>query len=311
MPQPLAFTPLAFTGHGLDRADNLRADPAVIADLRARPDARLLALDGLSPQLDDAHALMWTDCSGLTDEREAVFLGLDNGAPLFAAVPPAGDIRPAYIQRFNWAAVALMSGTDLAIYGGARSLIDWHARHRFCAQCGAPTVLAKGGWQRNCATPEDNGSGSGEGGCGASHFPRTDPVAIMLVENNGDLLLGRGERFPPRSYSALAGFIEPGESIEDAVSREVLEEAGVAVRDVTYIASQPWPFPSQLMIGCHGFSDTRELTVDYTELEDARWFTRDEVAEAMERGSKATSFVSPPKTAIAHYLLKQWLEKAA
>jgi NAD+ diphosphatase len=217
---------------------------------------------------------------------------------LFAPVPARGDIRPAYEQRASWSALAQLSGPDLAIYGGARSLADWHARHRFCANCGGPTQIAKGGWQRTCDA------------CEAQHFPRVDPVAIMLVEHDGDLLLGRSDRFPPRRYSALAGFIEPGEGIEDAVAREVLEEAGVVVRDVSYISSQPWPFPSQLMIGCHGFAEGRDLTVDHTELEDARWFTRAEVAEAMERGEDSTSFIPPPVTAIAHHLLQHWLENA-
>jgi NAD+ diphosphatase len=186
---------------------------------------------------------------------------------------------------------------ELALYGGARSLADWHARHRFCAKCGAPTTLAKGGWQRDCPA------------CAAQHFPRTDPVAIMLVEHDGDLLLGRSTRFPPRSYSALAGFVEPGESVEEAVAREVLEEAGVRVHSVRYIASQPWPFPSQLMLGCHSLAEGRDLAVDYTELEDARWFTRAEVAEALALGADSPGLLAPPKYAIAHSLLEWWLEQ--
>ena len=185
---------------------------------------------------------------------------------------------------------------EMALFGGARSIADWHARHRFCAQCGGDTQLAKGGWQRNCMA------------CEASHFPRVDPVAIMLVEHDGALLVGRGKGWPERSYSALAGFIEPGESIEEGVLREVWEEVGVKVRDVSYIASQPWPFPSQLMIGCHGFADRRDLTIDETEIEDARWFTRGEVEDALANGNDAKSFVPPPRTAIAHFMLKHWVE---
>ncbi|MEO6041935.1 MAG: NAD(+) diphosphatase, partial [Croceibacterium sp.] len=179
-----------------------------------------------------------------------------------------------------------------------RSVTDWHARHRFCARCGSPTLPAKAGWQRNCPA------------CGAQHFPRTDPVAIMLVEHAGKLLLGRAPRFPPGRYSALAGFVEPGESVEDAVAREVFEEAGVRVREVRYVASQPWPFPSQLMLGCHALADDPALTVDPSELEDARWFTRAEVAEALDAGEQSTSFVGPPRQAIAHSLLAWWLENA-
>jgi NAD+ diphosphatase len=176
-------------------------------------------------------------------------------------------------------------------------MIDWHARHRFCAHCGQGTVIAKGGWQRDCPA------------CSASHFPRVDPVAIMLVEHEGRLLLGRQTRFPPRSYSALAGFVEPGETLEEAVAREVFEEAGVRVERVRYIGSQPWPFPSQLMLGCIGYAMDDQLAIDATELEDARWFTRAEVAEAIARGAESTSFVPPPKQAIAYEMLRWWLEE--
>jgi NAD+ diphosphatase len=182
--------------------------------------------------------------------------------------------------------------------GGARSLVDWHARHRFCAKCGSATVLAKGGWQRNCTNAA----------CKAEHFPRVDPVTIMLVEHDGNLLLGRQPRFPPRRFSALAGFVEPGETIEGAVAREVFEEAGVRACDISYIASQPWPFPSSLMIGCHSFTDDPALTIDTTELDEARWFTRAEVAQAMS-GDEDGAFIAPPPFAVAHYLLKWWLER--
>jgi NAD+ diphosphatase len=136
-----------------------------------------------------------------------------------------------------------------------------------------------------------------------------DPVAIMLVECEGKVLLGRQSRFPPNSFSALAGFVEPGETIEEAVVREVFEEAGVRVREVQYVASQPWPFPSQLMIGCLGFADSLELAIDRTEIEDARWFTRDEVAEALAKGRESSRLVPPPPQAIAHHLLQWWLER--
>ncbi len=287
---------IAFTGHALDRADNIRADPARLAELRAGGAALMLQLDGLSPIYSDNHTLQFAPLA-VGEERELVFLGLSDGAPLFVAVPGAGDIRPAYEQRAHWAALGRLPPRELALYGGARSIADWHARHRFCAKCGQPTAPAKGGWQRNC------------GACKAEHFPRTDPVAIMLVEHDGALLLGRNARFPPRSYSALAGFVEPGESVEEAVAREVFEEAGVRVADVRYIASQPWPFPSQLMLGCWARADGRELAIDTTELEDARWFTRAEVTEALAQGAQAQSFIPPPQYAIAHSLLTWWLEE--
>lgn len=292
---------IAFAADGLDRADHVRADQAQLATMQAHGDARLLAMEGLSPVLED-EALVWLPLDSQMAAGELVFLGLDNGAPRFAVPPEHGDIRPAFQQRTSREALARLSSHDLAIYGAARSLVDWHARHRFCANCGAPSMIGKGGWQRNC----------GNATCAAQHFPRVDPVAIMLVEHDGDLLLGRGRDFPPKLYSALAGFIEPGETIEHAVAREVLEEVGVAVRDVTYIASQPWPFPSQLMIGCHCHAESRELTIDETEIADARWFTREQITEAVRAGKEGGEGVDgfrPPLTfAIAAHLLAWWLD---
>ena len=291
---------LAFTGHRLDRADQLRCDPARLTEL-AHAEARLLHLEGLIPRLNEDARLQWKRLGDAPEGADMVFLGLLDGEALFAAVPSEGDPDPAYTRRETWAAAAQLPADELALYGGARSLLDWHARHRFCANCGQPTVLAKGGWQRDCAS------------CGAQHFPRTDPVAIMLVEHRGPngrrVLLGRNARFPGRSYSALAGFVEPGETIEEAVAREVFEEAGIRVRDVSYIASQPWPFPSQLMIACHAWADDDKLTIDRTELEDARWFTREDVTEAFEKGPESASFVPPFPLAVAHHMLRWWLER--
>jgi NAD+ diphosphatase len=292
--------PIAFAGQPLDRADPVRSDPERLAALRA-DGALLLRLDGLLPELDEAGGLAFAPVADAAPGAELVFLGLRAGRALFAAVPGEGDPDPAYAHRRTWGAIAQLPADDLALFGAARSVLDWHARHRFCARCGRPTAPAKGGWQRDCAKET--------GGCGAQHFPRVDPVAIMLVECEGRVLLGRQSRFPPNSFSALAGFVEPGETIEEAVAREVLEEAGVRVRDVQYIGSQPWPFPSQLMIGCLGFADSLELAIDKTEIEDARWFTREDVAEAMAKGSDSASFVPPPPQAIANHLLQWWLER--
>jgi NAD+ diphosphatase len=289
---------IAFSGSKIERADHIRTDPERLAALRS-PQAQLLLLDGLVPTLDGESRLAWGGIADAPDGAELVFLGLMNKRGAFAAVPSEGSADPAFAHRATWQAIAQMSADDMAIYGCARSLVDWHARHRFCAKCGGATVLAKGGWQRNC----------GNETCKAEHFPRVDPVTIMLVEHEGQLLLGRQARFPPRSFSALAGFVEPGESIEEAVTREIMEEAGVAVRDVSYISSQPWPFPSQLMIGCIAHADSDRLKIDTTEIEEARWFTRDEVAEALAKGRDAESFVPPPEQAIAHQMLKWWLEK--
>lgn len=287
---------LAFAGYPLDRADHIRADPARLASL-AVPAAKLLLLDRLIPPRSENGCLQWGCVADAGEGAELVFLGLLGGEALFAAVPEGGDTDPAYARRETWAALGRLGAEDLALYGGARSVLDWHARHRFCAQCGGPTAIAKGGWQRDCAS------------CGACHFPRVDPVAIMLVEHEGRLLLGRDPGFPAGTYSALAGFVEPGETIEETVAREVLEEAGVRVRDVRYVASQPWPFPSQLMIGCHAAAESDALTIDPNELEDARWFARAEIAEAIDKGEASSGLRAPTSRAIAHYLLRWWLEK--
>lgn len=296
---PLQVRPsIAFAGSPIDRADHVRGDPGALDVLRG-PRARLLLLDGLEPRVDGEGGLAWGSLAEADPQAELAFLGIDpEGHGCFAAVPAAGSLAPGNPRM--WLALGALSAGDLAAYGTARSLVNWHARHRFCANCGDPTVLAKGGWQRNCAA------------CGAQHFPRVDPVTIMLVQHEGELLLGRQSRFPKGNYSALAGFIEPGETIEEAVAREVHEEAGVRVRDVSYIASQPWPFPSNLMIGCLAHADDPLLTIDRTELEDARWFSRAEIAEAMaaaERGERDHAFNVPGPHAIAHHLLRWWLAR--
>lgn len=287
---------IAFAGARLDRADAVRCDPARLAGLTDWR-ARVLRLDGLAPPLTPEGRLAWASLADVAPDSELIFLGLLGDRGCFAEVPRGltGSVAPPGPSL--WQAVTAMESEDLAIYGAARSLVDWHARHRFCARCGGATSPAKGGWQRNCAA------------CSAEHFPRVDPVTIMLVEHgSGRLLLGRQPRFPPRRFSALAGFVEPGESVEEAVAREVLEEAGVRVRDVRYVASQPWPFPSQLMIGCHCLADDDALEVDRSELEEARWFTRGEIEQAM-RGEEDAAFLAPPRHAVAHHLLRWWLRR--
>lgn len=284
---------IAFTGSRLDRADHVRAAPDRLAGYMNWK-ARLLTLDGLTPSIGDDGRLAWGTLADAPEGAELVFLGLDEGKACFAAVPQQGDASPRMANPQLWSLMATLQPDDLALYGGARSIVDWHARHRFCAQCGAGTEIAKGGWQRNCTA------------CGAQHFPRTDPVTIMLVEHGGKLMLGRGLGWPEGRFSALAGFVEPGESIEEAVAREVLEESGVAVHDVSYIASQPWPFPSQLMIGCHGHADDDVLTIDETEMAEIRWYSHEEVKAALAGDGP---FVAPPPHAIAHHLMQWWVKK--
>jgi NAD+ diphosphatase len=296
----VSHAPIAFAGAAIDRADHIRSDPEALAALMDWR-ARLLRLDGLTPVTDPDGGLGWATLADAEAGAELVFLGQDEaGRGCFAQVPQSLSGSAAPADPRVWLAMSSLDPADLATYGGARSLVDWHARHRFCARCGGATVLAKGGWQRTCQ------------GCGGEHFPRVDPVTIMLVENAGNVLLGRQPRFPEGNYSALAGFVEPGETIEEAVAREVFEEAGVRVHSVSYVMSQPWPFPSSLMIGCHALANDRAITIDATELEDARWFSRDEVADAVTAasdGRRGRAFAAPPPVAVAHHLLRWWLER--
>ncbi|MGE5563206.1 MAG: NAD(+) diphosphatase [Bacillota bacterium] len=273
-----------FSGPGLDRADPLRADMQAIAALVDRPNAReLVWKDGL-PQIGDDGALVWQDVSA-----PELFLGLEGEEPRFSAIPDSVEgARAAFGVMGNLAA------DQAPIFAAALSLGGWHRRHGFCANCGSPTRIVRGGWSRAC--PE----------CSAEHYPRVDPVVIMLAEHEGSLLLGRQPHYPPRRYSALAGFVEAGETIEDAVARELKEEAGISVAGVTYVASQPWPFPSSLMIGCTACASARELEIDRAELEDACWFTRDEVAAAVS-DPDGGPFQPPPRFAIARTLLEGWL----
>ena len=293
---------IAFAGSQIDRADHIRADPDALSGLMTIR-ARLLRLSGLDPVIAADGCLEWGSLAEADADSEVIFLGLDETQRgCFAQVPPTlkGTLAPA--AGGTWQAMTMLEPADLATYGGARALVSWHARHKFCAVCGSPTAIAKGGWQRNCISEN----------CAAEHFPRVDPVSIMLVECDGNLLLGRQPRFPPRNYSALAGFVEPGESIEEAVQRETFEEAGVRVRDVTYVVSQPWPFPSSLMIGCHAYADDPALTIDRTELDDARWFSRTDVAEALaacDSGGDGAAFQPPPRFAVANHLMRWWLNR--
>jgi NAD+ diphosphatase len=273
-----------FSGPGLDRADSLRASPERIAELAARGDAReLVWRDGIPAMRDDG-SLDWREVSD-----PALFLGLESGAPRFSMLVEP-DVRPFSVMPL----LAQLDAGDAPLFAAAMSLARWHSRHRFCANCGHLSGIVRGGWSRSCPS------------CSAEHFPRVDPVVIMLVEHEGKVLLGRQPHWPPGRFSALAGFVEVGEAIEDAVAREVREEAGIDVRNVRYVASQPWPFPSSLMIACTAEALGSGLTIDAAELEAARWFTREEVLGAIE-GSEDASFQPPPRTAIARTLLEHWL----
>jgi NAD+ diphosphatase len=279
-----------FAGPGLDRADALRAHPDRIEALARRGDARLLAWDNGAPALDEEGRLTWS----AVNRAPPLFLGLDGDTPCFAEIP---DGQVPIDSRAHFGLLSLLDEHDAPTFAAALSLANWHRRHSFCSVCGQPTAPNRGGWSRACAS------------CSAEHYPRADPVVIMLAEHDDRLLLGRQPQYPARRYSALAGFVEPGETIEAAVARELHEEAGIAVRDVTYVASQPWPFPSTLMIGAIALATSDRLTIDLQELDDARWFDRAEV-EAAIAGEAAAAFIAPPRFAIARTLIDRWLSRA-
>lgn len=290
------MTAPGFTGSRLDRADALRGDPAAVAALAADPAARLLTLDGYDPVATDGGRLGWEPMPA--DASDVALLGLLDGAPRFLAIPSPAPAARRTAHLFN--ILDRLVPEDAATYAAARSLADWHARHHYCANCGAPTAPFRAGWGRRC------------GPCATDHFPRTDPVVIMLAEigegEGAEVLVGRQHAFPPGRYSALAGFVEVGESIEEAVSREIGEEAGVRTGAVRYVASQPWPFVSSLMIACVARAESRAITLDTTELEDAMWVTRADVRAALA-GDPAAPFLAPPPYAIANTLFRRWAEE--
>jgi NAD+ diphosphatase len=284
---------VGFTGAVLDRADRERNNPEALTAALGDWRARLLRLDGLEPEIDGEGQLVWTSLADLPEGSEPLFLGYIGGKPHFAPLAMGerhGVTRsPALFQMLG-----LMPADQAGLYACVRSLVDWHQRNGFCPACGTATELFRAGWARRCPS------------CAAEHFPRTDPVVIMLAEYEGRALLGRQAAWPAGRYSALAGFVEVGESIEEAVARETLEEAGVAVRNVRYVASQPWPFPSSLMIACIAEAEGDSLTLDTHELEDAIWVTREEARAALG-GAADARFGAPPHYAIAHSLLRAWV----
>jgi len=294
-----------FSGNPLDRADAERRDADWLAAAERSFSSRFLPFANLNVLLN-GHALGWvsaTEIEAAGDGAEPVLLGLKQDVAHFA-VDVSGDGDPLArlglgdgwrFEDCRFAAMR-MAAADTGIVAQARAQLGWHDRHRHCSLCGAPTAIAKGGHVRQC------------GACNAEHFPRTDPVVIMLVAVGDRCLLGQphGPLARTGMYSALAGFMDQGESIEEAVRREVREEAGIAVGEVAYHSSQPWPFPSSLMIGCHGQALDTDIKIDPEEMADVRWFERNEVAKALNEAS-ATLKV-PGAIAIAHHLIKDWAQ---
>lgn len=296
MTDVMTARPVGFAGGTLDRLDRVRNDPEAVVRTMADPRARLLKLSGLDPVVEGGKLAVETIDPALTPD-DLILLGEDEDGPLFARInrqAPREDVPSQGI----WDVAGILPASDLAHYGAARSLVDWHARHGFCANCGETTIPHKAGWARKCA---------GDPGCGTEHYPRVDPVTIMLAEYQGKILVGRQHRWAPGRYSALAGFIEPGETIEEGVARELWEEAGIRVSAVRYVMSQPWPFPSSLMIACIADAIDDSLTIDETEIEDAFWVDADGVRAALA-GAPDAPFGAPPEMAVARHLLKHWLE---
>jgi NAD+ diphosphatase len=297
---------IAFSGSPLDRAAIERRDPVWIEDRASDPAARFLPLCALEPlvKLGETRALAWARAELFDDldpRPEPMLLGIDDGVAHFAVDVSAVDEPLATLGVEGIAAfedlrsiAGELTAAEVAIFAHSRSLVDWHARHRHCPVCRGDTTPVLGGANRRCIE------------CSAEHFPRTDPVAIAAVVRGDRCLLGRGPGWPDSMYSALAGFVELGETVEEAVRREVREESGVVVGDVRYVKSQPWPFPSSLMIGCIAQAESEEITVDRVELVDARWFGLDEIRTALA-GAPGPLFVPPP-FAIANHLMQAWVD---
>nr|WP_279347142.1 NAD(+) diphosphatase [Govania unica] len=284
---------MAFTGNSLDRAETRRADAAWLKALEQDGRSRALAFSNLSPRLSDDR-LDWQPLSGFAADLPKVFLGLIGDSACYAVDVGDQDMPELYTDART--AAAILPVDESAIVAQGRSLLDWHARHGFCAMCGSRTEIRKGGLQRVCRSDS----------CQAEHFPRVDPVVIMLVTRGDHCLMGRQSRFPPGMVSALAGFMEPGETIEETVRREVHEETAVPVGEVRYVMSQPWPFPSNLMIGCLAEGLDDKITIDPQELESAGWYSRADVQAAFADDPSA-GFTIPQPVAVAHHLLKAWL----
>ncbi|MET0138126.1 MAG: NAD(+) diphosphatase [Sphingobium sp.] len=286
--------PMGFAGGTLDRMDPLRGDPVQLAAAFADPAARCLLLNGLSPVIEDGRLATVSVPQGASVD-DYLLLGTDTDGPLFVAVEKRDLPHGAGMSSGLWQWQKQLDADELARYGAARSLVDWHARHGFCAACGGETAPVRAGWSRKCSR------------CDAEHFPRVDPVVIMLAEYGDKVLVGRQPRFQPGHYSALAGFLEPGETIEESVARELWEEAGVRTISVRYVMSQPWPFPSSLMMACIAQVEDDALTIDTTELEDAMWVDRAGVQAALALDENAP-FQAPRAIAIAHHLLRAWVD---
>jgi NAD+ diphosphatase len=300
----------AFVTHVLDRAAHLRGNDEKLFALEGQSNARAYVVyrDSLVMNHEESGPralLSIKEALGYGANPGTIFLGLADGTPVFgmgmapaAAEKLVGRSDVAVTELRGMAMQGLVPVEQLSAIAMAKSMVTWHQRHGYCANCGTRTAMKEGGWKRDCPS------------CKAEHFPRTDPVVIMLVTSGEKCLLGRQKQFLPGMYSCLAGFVEAAETIEDAVRREIFEESGIRCTDVNYYMTQPWPYPSSLMIGCTARATTEDIVVDRAELEDARWFTREEVTLMHRREHPDGLFAAHP-FAIAHHLIGRWVHEGS
>jgi NAD+ diphosphatase len=298
---------LTFSGMTLDRAVTERLDPVWVGSRLEDPSSRAVVASagGVLLAGDPPASLLRVPlpaCAGRpADEAWPVLLGLDDGIALFAVdldLQPQ-DARRRIHERGRVATLReagrLLAPPEAGLAAYLVALLNWHRRHRFCPACGSALLVADAGFSRTCHS------------CGAQHFPRTDPAVIVLVEHDGRALLGRQAGWPPRQYSVLAGFVGPGESVEEAVIREVREESGIAVHHPRFVASQPWPFPLSVMLGFEARSDGGTPMPSDGELEDVRWFTREQVGEGL--AGRSADVVLPPGISISRFLVERWFRR--
>ena len=295
------LTQMAFTGANLDMAENKRSAKDLQRFLD-RADAKALIMNHGKFLVRDDHLVTMHPRNikgkNLYDPGP-LFLGLDGRTPIFAfsfaeELEAVDIVKDAHLDHLRNLAF-LLPPHDLALAGRAKSLFDWHRSHRFCSNCGIESRTANGGISRHCNS------------CGTDHFPRVNPVVIMLVIKGDKCLMGRSPDWPEHAYSALAGFVSPGESLSEACIREVFEEVGIKVENPVFKCSQPWPYPSQLMMGVFAEAKTSKITLDKNELSDAQWFSKEQVKAAFAR--EGHDFIPPPPFTIAHHLLKAWLDE--